>query len=159
MGGNVIDTTQLYVSSPRLNARKRLREQASIDPGFDGIFLPNRIAEQLFNGVQGVRRDTVDPRRWVNYIPLASPENFTDGPDYSMQLHSVHVHLCSQCHIQPEPDATGGTPRYAGERMLQPGPSVDERERGGRAGRDQAGNELHECFVSVCPCLNPGIIR
>ncbi|KAI9638211.1 uncharacterized protein MKK02DRAFT_42599 [Dioszegia hungarica] len=50
MGGNVLDTTQFY---------------ATIDPGFDGIYLPSRIAEQLFNNVQGVLRDVDDPRRWV----------------------------------------------------------------------------------------------
>jgi hypothetical protein len=61
MGGNVLDTTQFYVSRVKVKLR-----QATIDPGFDGIYLPSRIAEQLFNNVQGVLRDVDDPRRWVS---------------------------------------------------------------------------------------------
>lgn len=46
--------------------------QATLDPGFDGIYLPSRIAAQLFNNVQGVRRDIQNPRRWVSLFNCRS---------------------------------------------------------------------------------------
>lgn len=60
----MVDTTQLYVSPQLVKLI-----QASIDPGFDGIFVPTQIAEQLMSNVQGVRRDPEDPRRWVSLSP------------------------------------------------------------------------------------------
>lgn len=40
--------------------------QASLDPGYDGIYVPTRIVEQLLGGISGVSRDADDPRRWVS---------------------------------------------------------------------------------------------
>ncbi|ORY29360.1 aspartic peptidase domain-containing protein [Naematelia encephala] len=49
VGGRVVDTSSLY---------------GSLDPSYDGIWVPNAVAESLWSSVSGAVRDLVDATRW-----------------------------------------------------------------------------------------------
>lgn len=107
--------------------------QASFDPGYDGIFLPSRIAERLFSGITGATRDTTDSRRWVRVAHYTAntqtiPCNYIQslsitirGSTYNTsptQLVEERDATSSRCWSQIQTWANGSVPDVAGEVRL-----------------------------------------
>ena len=68
---NVIGTERYYVSYLSLGSvGRRAYDQGSLDPGFDAIYVPDSLAEDIFSRVPDAQRDGTDTGRWVSNLTL-----------------------------------------------------------------------------------------
>ncbi|RXK39222.1 hypothetical protein M231_03442 [Tremella mesenterica] len=89
VGSNVVDNSSLY---------------ATIDPGFDGIYVPDADASKLMSGVPGARRDPDDPTRWI------MPCNTNISMTVTIDQHEYKVAASELV----KPRTLGGTSCWAG---------------------------------------------